>query len=272
MLQKYGLSNYENKVYLKMLELGKEDAKTISKLSEVPQGRIYDILESLIDKQLVFQKSGRPRTYEAVDPETGINLLINKRETELKKMKATSTEEIKELVGKYRSQTRDKLSWKVAIGDEIKEEFAELLAKAKHEILSYVDVTSQYDGMRNELYQINHILSKLQSKGIKLKIIIGIEVIEALNHIQHNDPEFFKILDAYDIRITQTITTPFFILDGQKLLLKISQPTKRTVPLAALYIDEPKLGESMKREFNEMWENGEEIEMRLQFKQTTKHL
>ena len=52
-LQELGLTQREIRVYLALLELGSTTTGSIIKRSEVPNSKIYEILESLQNKGLV---------------------------------------------------------------------------------------------------------------------------------------------------------------------------------------------------------------------------
>jgi len=70
-----GFSEYEAKAYLKLLEEYPVNGYTVSKNSGIPRSRIYEVLESLKDKQIVFeQKKEKSTLYHPLDPK----LLVKK--------------------------------------------------------------------------------------------------------------------------------------------------------------------------------------------------
>ncbi|WP_321491715.1 helix-turn-helix domain-containing protein [uncultured Desulfobacter sp.] len=71
-----GFSAYECKAYLALLEEYPLNGYALSKASGVPRSRIYEVLKSLIDKQMVFeQDDGKSKTYTPMDPEIFIKKL-----------------------------------------------------------------------------------------------------------------------------------------------------------------------------------------------------
>lgn len=56
-MKQLGLNQYEAKAYLKLLEEWPVNGYTLSKNSGVPRSRIYEVLNGLIKKQLVFEKN-----------------------------------------------------------------------------------------------------------------------------------------------------------------------------------------------------------------------
>lgn len=65
-LEGFGLSGYQARAYLALLELGPSQAREVSERSGVPQGRVYDILEKLAQRGLVEVLPEAPRRFRAV--------------------------------------------------------------------------------------------------------------------------------------------------------------------------------------------------------------
>ncbi|RLI38603.1 transcriptional regulator, partial [Candidatus Bathyarchaeota archaeon] len=68
-LKKLGLTEYEAKAYIALLERGEADALEISRRSGVPRTRIYDILSKLESNGFIQGlKGSRPMIYIALPP------------------------------------------------------------------------------------------------------------------------------------------------------------------------------------------------------------
>lgn len=75
-MKKLGFSEYESKAYLKLLEEFPLNGYALSKNSGIPRSRIYEVLNSLINKQLVFeQEEEKNKLYYPVDPDIVIRKL-----------------------------------------------------------------------------------------------------------------------------------------------------------------------------------------------------
>ena len=73
-LRDLGLSEYEARAYRALLRSGPTTAKELSRTSDVPMGRIYDVLNGLEQHRLVrSQAASRPKKYAAVEPEVGLD-------------------------------------------------------------------------------------------------------------------------------------------------------------------------------------------------------
>lgn len=75
-MKRLGLSEYETKAYLKLLEQYPVNGYTLSKTSGIPRSRIYEVLDSLKNKQMVFEQAdGKSTVYHPLDPQLLVNRL-----------------------------------------------------------------------------------------------------------------------------------------------------------------------------------------------------
>lgn len=75
-MKQLGLSEYEAKAYLSLLENYPVNGYSLSKKSGIPRSRIYEILESLKTKQIAFEEPGeKSKIYYPIDPKLLVNRL-----------------------------------------------------------------------------------------------------------------------------------------------------------------------------------------------------
>ncbi len=81
-LRKFGLNEYESKVYYAASKASPSSASNISKSSGVPRARVYDVLRSLEVKGFVAKKALKPVEYRALPLGSILNgIEKSKRET-----------------------------------------------------------------------------------------------------------------------------------------------------------------------------------------------
>lgn len=89
-----GFSEYECKAYLKLLEDFPLNGYSLSKHSGIPRSRIYEVLQNLMDKQMVFEQAEEKiKLYYPVEPEIFIKKLKSHYEEVLARI-ATFTDKI----------------------------------------------------------------------------------------------------------------------------------------------------------------------------------
>jgi sugar-specific transcriptional regulator TrmB len=67
-----GLSEYEAKIYVSLIEAGQAKARTLSVLSGVPRTKVYSVLRKLMDMGLVIEVPGEPRRFSPVSPSVAL--------------------------------------------------------------------------------------------------------------------------------------------------------------------------------------------------------
>src|SRR3989338_1751467 len=80
-LEDFGLTHSEIKVYLTILELGSSGAKAIVNKSELQSSVVYRALDSLAEKGLIgFIMVGKRKIYQSINPEHFLNYINEKKE------------------------------------------------------------------------------------------------------------------------------------------------------------------------------------------------
>lgn len=119
-MKQLGLNQYEAKAYLNLLEEWPVNGYTLSKNSGVPRSRIYEVLNSLIKKQLVFEKNtDSGNIYYPLEP----NLLIKK----LKKNYENIIEHVGKETTELYTRKKEQFESKVISGRKNIFDFIELL-------------------------------------------------------------------------------------------------------------------------------------------------
>ena len=83
-MESLGLTSYEIKVYLSLLEQGSMTASDISKISGVPYSKIYEVLNSLDNKVWLESDSSRPQKFYPKSPSTALEAVRLQKENEIK--------------------------------------------------------------------------------------------------------------------------------------------------------------------------------------------
>lgn len=88
-LTQLGLNQYEAKAYLTLLEEYPVNGYVLSKNSGIPRSRIYEVLDSLVSKQIVFEEvEGKSRQYHPIEPKRLIQNLRSQYNHILKHIEA----------------------------------------------------------------------------------------------------------------------------------------------------------------------------------------
>lgn len=126
-LVELGLRTYEAQCFVALTQLSDGTAKEISRVADVPQSRVYDVVEDLHRLGLVDVQESEPRRYSAVSVDTARERLRQEFQGHLE----TATANLRELEGRT---VDDDGVWKVAGPADVHARAIEAIGAAKSEI------------------------------------------------------------------------------------------------------------------------------------------
>lgn len=150
-----GLTEYEVKAYLALLEEYPLNGYGLSKKSSVPRSRIYEVLDSLKSKGYVFEnQSGKTSTYSPIDPKIVI--------TRAKKNFSNTIQSVDSYTEKIFNKLEEDNQLKIIIG---KKEIIQLVKSLIENSKSRIAV-SIWD---EELMEIKEELKDAEKRGVSIK-------------------------------------------------------------------------------------------------------
>jgi len=131
-LKSLGLTKYEARVYVALLEVASATASEIHEISGVPRASVYTVIDQLLDKGLVSVSQSAPKRFAAFSPEDAITKLMDHIEMDAKY--ATDT-----LSLIYRERMRpglgsEELIWNIYGIGNIEKKLTDIISRAKDEI------------------------------------------------------------------------------------------------------------------------------------------
>lgn len=118
LMESVGLTGYEARAYRALIEHGKLSANELSRLTGIPLQRVYGVISSLMNKGLVKELPEKPKKFDAVPPNEGLEEYIRKYirslETQIDHIRDASQELLKEVNVLYNS-SRIKVGWEALI-------------------------------------------------------------------------------------------------------------------------------------------------------------
>ena len=271
-LEEFGLTKYESKAYLSLLS-GMCDARTLASKSGVPFGRIYDVLASLESKGLVEKQMSRPKKFLAVEPKIALKRLLDLKNEETKSLMKSLFEKAGELEDElnrnFNKAHKESLFWNVAIGDDAVRKHMKRLEETERELFTHVELHSSMMEDREKRVWMNEFIgaiSALLERGVKVKLLIGCNDIIALEELTPLLTPFLPFLgeEKMEIKITNTTSSPFDVMDGERVQLKVRNPARPQEYFASVYVWQREFAEELREKFQEMWEEAKEFRIRLE--------
>jgi sugar-specific transcriptional regulator TrmB len=164
-----GLTGYEIKVYLCLLETGSMTASDISKKSGVPYSKIYEVLNSLEEKGWLESDSSRPQKFFPKSPLTALEAMRMRIESSIRDSKNTIMSELMPIYEKSGVRERPEI-WVVMGVYNIAAKIGEIIQACQHELL--IALPQIAEGIARP---IQPTLRSLQEKGVKINVLASEE-------------------------------------------------------------------------------------------------
>lgn len=162
-----GLSEYESKVYLSLINLGTAGARKLSLNCDVPRTKVYGTLKKLIDYGLVVEIPGTPKQFAPSNPGESFNTILN-----ITKEKATDFDSIiNHLENVHEKHKEDagpqkKLVWFLDQDHDIKGKCNEIIRQSE---VSLTIVTTE-DGLEILFNAAHRLLDEMLENGVEIKL------------------------------------------------------------------------------------------------------
>ncbi|MBI2549156.1 TrmB family transcriptional regulator [Candidatus Woesearchaeota archaeon] len=239
-LMDVGLTEYESKVYETLVVEGDLTGGKISRLSGVPQGKVYTVLNSLIEKGFVSVTPIKPKIFRAKDSSNAISSFLNQKIKELTLLK----EEIPRKLRNVNISQQKELSEQIHVLGSKQSTYstiAELTMCAKKEIKHVFTFETKVESL---IYL--DLLKAAIKNGVQVKIIAAKSDNESRKMIKRYAKEGIQVkhLPLEEIR--------FFIKDSDECLINFLDPNDKRKRLA-LYFSHSGFSKHMSHYFDELW-------------------
>jgi len=250
-LEDMGLNEYESKVYLALVEGGVMSAPQASKLARIPIQRVYDILERLVEKGLVYILPGKVKRFGPAAPQTGMESFLQKErsrmENLLKEREKVAETLSRELSYLYNPTTQDddfldyiKIAKDPSYVGLI---FSEAQNKAKERVWAFM--RPPYSVPPDENVETQLAASK---RGVQYRGIYEISTVD-------DTFKFFIKLGmaaGEEVRFTDHVPLKAAIFDNKLVFFALQDPLRSSYTY--FFIDHEDIAVALSDTFNHIWE------------------
>jgi len=250
-----GLTEYESKAYLAMLQKQSSSASELSKLSGVPRTRIYDILDRLARSGLCVERLGKEKKYQAVAPEIAMQRLLEHQKAEFvvkERIAASISAALKSEFEKGISNN-DPLDYIELLRDpkQVSRRVMQLVAGAEREILVFVK--PPFSNPKRELEKQNDESIEAVKRQIEIRAIYEIP-----NALEEKEWMLGQILrsarEGEKARVIDKLPLKMVIVDELKVIFAMEDFHKTASRQTSLVIEHHALAASLKILFETLWE------------------
>jgi len=189
-LQELGLTEYETRAYLSLLERGAMAATQVSEHSNVPYSKIYETLNSLEKKGWVKSEKGRPSKYYPKSPSEALTAAKLRLEDTMKGWEQAILNELQPLYDKREIKEKPDI-WILRGEFNILAKLQEMLDKAKNELMIAAPILTEplikaafpmFDRLQNKRVKILFLISK-DVKELGIEEITKIAEVRSREHM-----------------------------------------------------------------------------------------
>lgn len=167
LLKELNLTEYEAKALVTLFKFSESDAPTISRNSEIPKTRIYDVLDKLKDRGFVLEVYKSPKTYKVINPEEIFKNLLDLKNKEFEDI----SKKVDQVVlntnwSSYVSKTPEKVLQVTNLKDYNKF-LAQEFESAEKEIHGFTNLDERLDSLKSVFTNKNLKINILTSPYLK---------------------------------------------------------------------------------------------------------
>jgi len=238
-LKDFGLTEYEVKAYIALVEAGPVPASQLSTTAGIPYSKIYEILGNLERKGWVETEQGRPSKYFAKPPSTALESSRVRMENTLKSSQSDALTELQPLYEKKEVQERPDI-WIVRGQNNILDRIKETLGRTRRELLVALPV------LPDSLISVAApLLSNMNSRGIKVSIMVpSVTAKEAIRRLK----------GLAEVRVREQMFGGGMISDSNQIIILLGEEPEKglTLAISSEHVGLVKFG---KIYFEFLWEN-----------------
>ncbi len=252
-VQDYGLTEYEARAYLALLELHGGTAREVASLSRVPRTKIYQVLDDLHEKRLAEVVPERPKKYIAVPFEEYLERFEEEYKDKLEKIEEDREMAREELVPTGGHEPTETGTFQVFKGRKnVTTQVEEMLQDAEEEVFH---IGSSAAAQRFQYH--TPILRDLADEDIKIRTLFpptsgneaALEELSELGEVRSRDIEgagaAILIVDETSALVWHPVPDDSHVFQGDDI---------------AMWTDDEVVVRDMKGGFEATWTNAEEVE------------
>ncbi len=257
-LQQIGLNAYESRSYLVLLGHPRFKALELAARAEVPRQKIYEVLDSLVDKGFARVVQERTKLFSAVEPSLALRGYVSRREESIK-------QEI-EQQSLNASTLADELStsYAPAEGSRGTLDYLRIVADpsqtANHYRKMLKDVTEEYIEFSKPPYAVDpldeRLVKQALERGVKCRLLIEQGTLDAPHRTRLD--ELAKA--GLEVRASPNLPMKLAIFDSRVGLIALLDPVLTRPSWTAVIFEHPGFAEAMHALFHNHWKIGENLD------------
>ncbi len=259
-LQQLGLNAYEARAYLVLVDHPRFKALELARRANVPRQKIYEVLESLMEKGFANVTQEKTKLFSAIEPGLAVaNYLARRRELlerELTDQSRLGSAIVDDLSAAYsdRREGLGTLDYLRIVSEprQAAAQFREMLAEVSHEYMEFCRPPYATAPLETDL------IMEAVRRGISCRILIEAGFLPA---VATNSPSALNTLGVR-FRLAETLPMKLAVFDGVRGIIALMDPVLTRPAWTSVLFDHSGMGEAMTALFERYWRHGSPLRTR----------
>src|SRR5258706_4099942 len=250
-LQAMGLNAYEARSYLVLVGHPRFKALELAARAHVPRQKIYEVLDSLVEKGFAQVIQEKTKLFSAVPPDQAIPSYLGRRQQALEQQFADQAQVANAMVGELMTAYsegqggRGTLDYLRIVNDpgQVAGQFRRMLAEARSEYIEFSRPPYAVDPLDAEL------VIKARARGVSCRVLVEHGTLDAVHE---------KFLADYQaagaaVRQIEKVPMKLAVFDTRQGLIALMDPVITKPTWTSVIFDHEGMAEAMKGLFEDYW-------------------
>ena len=253
-LQQLGLNAYESRSYLVLLGHPRFKALELAARAHVPRQKIYEVLDSLVEKGFAQVVQEKTKLFSAVEPSLALPGYLGRKrlmlEQELTDDVRAGTGLIDDLKSLYSEGQggRGTLDFLRIVSEpaQTAAEYRRMLSEVEHEYVEFSRPPYAVDPLDEKL------VKQAASGGVSCRLLLEAATLDE----EHRQRLSEYVAAGVQVRIADSLPMKLAVFDSQHGMLALLDPVITRPSWAAVVFSHEGMGEAMKGLFEVHWRRG----------------
>jgi HTH-type transcriptional regulator, sugar sensing transcriptional regulator len=253
-LQDVGLNAYESRAYLVLIGHASFKALEVAGRAGIPRQKIYEVLDSLVEKGFVRVVQGKAKMFSAVEPSLALDGYL-KRKRESFENEWLERQRLAGMLGDDLSKTfsdgnqgHGPLDYLRIVADtaQTAEEYRRMLLASKSEYVEFARPPYGVDPGREP------ILQQMLASGLSCRLLFMAEKVDRdqLTPLKQGGAKL-RTIDALPMKLA--------LFDQVRGMISLNDPVVTNPQITALVFEHESLASAMSSLFEEFWSRGDAL-------------
>ncbi len=250
-LQQIGLNAYEARSYLVLVGHPRFKALELAARAQVPRQKIYEVLDSLVEKGFAQVVQEKTKLFSAVEPALAIPAYLQRQKEDQERLLNEQKRHAQTLVHELRSAYaegqvgRGTLDYLRIVSDpaQIAVHYRSMLGAVEREFLEFSRPPYAVDPLDEQL------VKQAAGRGVACRILLEPEALDQVHQQRLVEYASFDV----QVRFISNLPMKMATFDGAQGLIALLDPVITRPTWTSIVFDHTGMGEAMQSLFEQWW-------------------